>query len=314
MIIGLSAKKQSGKDEVCKIIQRLTAHSSEVTYFNTWENKKFAEKLKQIVALLLGVDRSLLEDEDFKNRILPPVWDKWEITSQFDTTYYTTYKEAEESHGGYYTPKLVRMTPRKLLQVIGTDCMRDMIHPEIWVNSLMSDYKPFEKPKAHDLKSWSEVYRHPSCLECKQPFFGYKRQWMCKDCIENAPDKYPNWIITDCRFPNEAKAIKDREGILIRIERPWFYRFLEDTEDGKHEFSDKEDRTGKVYRFNAGRYSKEEAEAAYKKDMRQNEPISEYALDNYQNWDYTIINDGTLDELEQKLIIILEKEGILTKD
>lgn len=32
--------------------------------------------------------------------------------------------------------------------------------------------------------------------------------------------KYPNWIITDVRFPNELKAIKDRNGITIRVERP----------------------------------------------------------------------------------------------
>lgn len=29
-----------------------------------------------------------------------------------------------------------------------------------------------------------------------------------------------NWIITDVRFPNEAKAIKDRGGIIIRVDRP----------------------------------------------------------------------------------------------
>jgi hypothetical protein len=28
-----------------------------------------------------------------------------------------------------------------------------------------------------------------------------------------------NWIITDCRFPNEAQSIIDRHGILIRINR-----------------------------------------------------------------------------------------------
>jgi hypothetical protein len=30
-----------------------------------------------------------------------------------------------------------------------------------------------------------------------------------------------NWIITDVRFPNEAKAIKDRGGIIIRVDRPF---------------------------------------------------------------------------------------------
>ena len=28
-----------------------------------------------------------------------------------------------------------------------------------------------------------------------------------------------NWIITDVRFPNEAQAIKDRGGIVIRVNR-----------------------------------------------------------------------------------------------
>jgi len=30
----------------------------------------------------------------------------------------------------------------------------------------------------------------------------------------------PNWVITDTRFPNEAKAIKDAGGIVIRVDRP----------------------------------------------------------------------------------------------
>jgi hypothetical protein len=30
---------------------------------------------------------------------------------------------------------------------------------------------------------------------------------------------YPNWIITDMRFPNELEAIKKRNGISIRVNR-----------------------------------------------------------------------------------------------
>lgn len=30
-----------------------------------------------------------------------------------------------------------------------------------------------------------------------------------------------NWVITDTRFPNEAKAIKDKGGIIIRVDRPF---------------------------------------------------------------------------------------------
>jgi hypothetical protein len=30
----------------------------------------------------------------------------------------------------------------------------------------------------------------------------------------------PNWIITDTRFPNEAQSIKEKGGIIIRVDRP----------------------------------------------------------------------------------------------
>ena len=32
-------------------------------------------------------------------------------------------------------------------------------------------------------------------------------------------DNSKHWVFTDCRFPNEAQAIKDRGGIIIRINR-----------------------------------------------------------------------------------------------
>lgn len=30
---------------------------------------------------------------------------------------------------------------------------------------------------------------------------------------------HDKWVITDCRFPNEAQAIKDRGGIVVRVNR-----------------------------------------------------------------------------------------------
>jgi hypothetical protein len=35
-------------------------------------------------------------------------------------------------------------------------------------------------------------------------------------------DEDSNWVITDTRFPNEAMAIKEKGGIIIRIDRPGF--------------------------------------------------------------------------------------------
>jgi hypothetical protein len=76
------------------------------------------------------------------------------------------------------------MTVREFLQKLGTDALRDGLHSNVWVNALFADYK---------------------CVPADRAPNG----WDCD-----------NWIITDVRFPNEAKAIKDRGGIIIRVDRP----------------------------------------------------------------------------------------------
>jgi hypothetical protein len=79
------------------------------------------------------------------------------------------------------------MTVRDFLQKIGTEGLRTGLHENTWVNALMADYKP-------------SVVGFTSLGE----------------------DSYsePNWIITDTRFPNEAQAIKNAGGIVIRVDRP----------------------------------------------------------------------------------------------
>ena len=83
---------------------------------------------------------------------------------------------------------------------------------------------------------------------------------------------FPNWIITDVRFPNEAKAIKDRGGIVIRVNRTYY------TEDKKY-----------IIGY----------------DPFETHP-SETALDDYE-FDYVIENDGSLDELITKIKLIKDE-------
>lgn len=81
-------------------------------------------------------------------------------------------------------PVKVSMSVREFLQKLGTDGLRDNLHTNVWVNALFADYIPTH----HD----------------------------------HAPNgfEYPNWIITDCRFENEAQAVLDHGGIIIRVNRP----------------------------------------------------------------------------------------------
>ena len=82
------------------------------------------------------------------------------------------------------------MTVREFLQKLGTDALRTGLHTNTWVNALMADYTPTQV-------QWSDG-----------PLGGY----------QDGP--LPNWIITDTRFPNEAQAIKDAGGLVIRVDRP----------------------------------------------------------------------------------------------
>lgn len=82
-------------------------------------------------------------------------------------------------------------TPRQLLQLIGTEVCR-VIDPDFHVIALMNDYIP-SKGIVHFIKE--------------------------------EPGVYPNWLISDTRFPNELKAIEDRKGCVIRVERSWENRY-----------------------------------------------------------------------------------------
>jgi len=203
-LIGISGKMGSGKDTLSIVINYLADKfapesiadwEQPVSEF-TYVNKKYSEKLKYMVCFLLGCSRSDLEDREFKEKELGEEWDG--------------------------------LTPRKLLQLLGTEAGRHIIHPNIWVNALFADFV---------------------CDDCGQ-----------QECPTDEEDtgqmihrSFPDWIITDVRFPNEAQAIKDRGGILIRINRP---QYLDN---------------GLV--------------------IRKDEHLSETALDDYDEFDYVINND-----------------------
>lgn len=123
------------------------------------------------------------------------------------------------------------MTVREFLQKLGTEGVRNGVHTNAWVNALFADYKD----------------------EYEMSTYGHT-------------PKYPNWIITDMRFPNEMDGVKERGGVCIRIVR---------------KLPDQDYTT---------------LEALHP---------SETALDN-EEFDYTIYNNGSLDELWDRVSEILK--------
>ncbi len=214
MIISISGKIGSGKDTVGNILQILIdmphfSNKAVIEYLDkkdinySYENKKFADKLKDIVCMLIGCTREQLEDRDFKEKELGEEWIRYSISNGFwshsdnnpshkmmDSKQCTKEEYEEEVKINWQTAYKTVYTPRLLLQHIGTELFRNQIIDGIWVNALMSEYKPKEELVGTTPENiqWGEVY--------------------------------PNWIITDTRFPNELQAVKDKGGINIRVNRP----------------------------------------------------------------------------------------------
>ena len=141
------------------------------------------------------------------------------------------------------------MTPRLLLQLLGTEAGRNVIHSDIWVNALFADYV---------------------CNDCGKQVCSTDEE----DTGQMIHYSFPNWIITDVRFPNEAKIIKDKGGIVIRVNRP-------------------------LERLGNSKLPK-------LKHTSISQHPSETALDNYKNFDHIIENNGSIEDLITKLTNIFQ--------
>jgi len=121
-----------------------------------------------------------------------------------------------------------KMTVRDLLQKLGTEAMRDGLHENVWVNALFADYN-----------------------------VGIQ-----SESLKPTDTDYPSkWLITDLRFENEFQAVKDRNGICVRVNRKRPY-------DGVTEFG--------------------------------NDHPSEIALDSF-TFDWEINNSGSIEDLVEEV-------------
>jgi hypothetical protein len=187
MVIGISGKIESGKDLAGVYLQHILGEM-----YDNMMNRTGGE---------IDMDQIDMWEDDYE--VFREEQSNWEITKfggplkdvvcillgctreDLEDRDFKDKILGEEWHIGNYKP-----TVRELLQKMGTEAGREQIHPNIWVNALMKDYTSITKREFHDDK------------------------WVREDNII-----YPNWIITDVRFPNEVEAIKKRGGVVIRINR-----------------------------------------------------------------------------------------------
>lgn len=235
MIIAIGGKIGSGKNLVCNIIQYLTSEDSSSECIKRirgglsiegYHNSKFEQKA---FAGKLKQTASLLTGipiEKFEDQ----EFKKTLLGSEWGTVKHNPLNAIPIFEDVEFNHL---MSVRELLQKLGTEAMRDNLHENVWVNALFADYKAIvDKPAK----------------------FG-----------GTSIGRYPSWCITDMRFPNEMDAIREREGITIRVVRPG-------TETGTHP--------------------------------------SETSLDSAE-FDYTIINYGTIEDLVDMVREILINEKII---
>lgn len=276
MIISISGRIGSGKDTVASIIQYLSIDKKRhnlsykewmETMYNPkgvvggWEVRKFAYKLKLMVSILTGCSVDDLESQEFKNKELPEEWNWFRgiTTTQAGEVIFTRNTPTEEAKKILKFPERIKpYTYREMLQRFGTEAIRNQIHENAWVNALFADYKNIYAAGI-DTARLDETQLTP---------------------INITSTGFPNWIITDMRFPNELTAVKENGGITIRVNR--FPTYV-DAAGITHEIT----------------------------TPSESLHPSETALDNAQ-FDYTVENNGTLEELVEKVKEILTKEKIIT--
>ena len=159
-LIGLFGRKQVGKDTAARIIQEIVIENRKVvpdvlcpTMQSGWYIKRFAEPLKHIVSILTGIPVASMEDEKIKNQKLDEKWKVWRLVfgpageeCRFVGVYGSPENASEAAADLYdgsgdiwieeYLPTL-----RELLELLGTQLLRDQLHPKCHIYAAFADYK-----------------------------------------------------------------------------------------------------------------------------------------------------------------------------
>lgn len=188
MIIGIAGKKQSGKDTVAAMIQYIASNSN--MKLDDWLVLNYKLRNTYSHWIIRRYADKLKEMVCLLTGCTRADLEKEEFKNKvLDDCW-----QRELDFGTYdWLNGRSKITYKDALQYIGTDLFRNMFHADTWVNATMADYDKYilkgtiSGGKTVDLGTLRPV---------------------------------PNWIIPDVRFPNEIKAIKNRDGIIIRLQRP----------------------------------------------------------------------------------------------
>lgn len=200
MLIGLVGWIGSGKNTAGDILSDIG-----------FRKESFAGPLKDAVSCIFGWDRDLLEGDTEESRVFRESVDEW-WSDKFN----------------------FQVTPRLMLQLIGTECTREILHDSIWISAL-------------------------------------------ENRLKNTTD---NVVLTDVRFSNEVDFVKQFGGTLIHIKRGEDPEWVSDA-------------------ILANSLNDDSRMTAY------NIHDSEWKWVGNPNIEFTINNEGTIEDLKNNLINVL---------
>lgn len=163
-IVGFSGKAGSGKDTARGFLHN---HLAEKNLKHSITNISFADSLKEIASILCNCDINYFHDQELKqtNHLV------------FDMTY------------------------RKIAQVIGTECFRDVFGEDVWVITVLQKF-------IHGLISMDRAIALTTGSKEGPPF---------SRTVDLVIPQF--LLIADARFENEADMIRSLGGTVIRINR-----------------------------------------------------------------------------------------------
>ncbi|MFW6173643.1 MAG: hypothetical protein ACOC5T_07855 [Elusimicrobiota bacterium] len=125
LIIGLSGKKQAGKNTVCDFLKNRILSEDSIFSCHNCKIYSFADPLKRFCIDIMGLtEKQCYGTDEEKNSLTIYKWDNlfFDIGKKY-------------ANDGYLPSG--HMTSRHIMQVFGTDIMRNMFDEDIWVNATL---------------------------------------------------------------------------------------------------------------------------------------------------------------------------------
>ena len=119
-------------------------------------------------------------------------WDERHVTGELKEVEDRRYPRGDFGHG------LLHLTPRRAMQLLGTEFGRDA-YPHVWVEYAMRRVKQLLAVPGDE--EGTDTGGAPESRTANDPHARLV-------------------VITDCRFINEAKAIREAGGVVWKIDRP----------------------------------------------------------------------------------------------